>query len=169
MRHCNSCTNHHIGICSLQKSPRPHFCEPLGFHWIRRVFAAIARAIVLDPVMIVADEPVSMRDMSVRSKVLQLMIDLKSKLGLNYIYVTHDLATARFFCDRVAILYLGRIVEFGTVEQIFTDPKHPYIHALLNAIPDPDLSLGEKRRYLAAKSPMRQGHPPDAHFTPVAR
>jgi oligopeptide/dipeptide ABC transporter ATP-binding protein len=100
--------------------------------------AAIARAIILGPDLLVADEPVSMLDMSVRSKIIDLMIELKKRLGLTYVYVTHDLATAKFFCDRVAIMYLGRIVELGTVEEIFNEPKHPYTQALIKAIPEPD-------------------------------
>jgi oligopeptide/dipeptide ABC transporter ATP-binding protein len=100
--------------------------------------AVIARAIILGPEVLVADEPVSMLDMSVRAKILQLMLDLKRDLGLTYVYITHDLASAKFFCDRVAIMYLGRIVEIGPTEEIFADPKHPYTKALLKAIPDPD-------------------------------
>ena len=93
---------------------------------------------ILDPELLVADEPISMLDMSVRAKILQLMLDLKDELGLTYVYITHDLATAKFFCDRVAIMYLGRIVEIGPTEEIFADPKHPYTKALLKAIPEPD-------------------------------
>jgi oligopeptide/dipeptide ABC transporter ATP-binding protein len=100
--------------------------------------AAIARSIIVGPELLVADEPVSMLDMSVRAKILDLMIDLKKRLGLTYVYVTHDLASAKFFCDRVAIMYLGRIVEIGTTETIFADPKHPYTQALIKAIPEPD-------------------------------
>jgi peptide/nickel transport system ATP-binding protein len=100
--------------------------------------AVIARAIILDPEVLVADEPVSMLDMSVRAKILQLMLDLKQDLGLTYVYITHDLASAKFFCDRVAIMYLGRVVEIGPTEEIFADPKHPYTKALLKAIPEPD-------------------------------
>ena len=100
--------------------------------------AVIARAIILDPEVLVADEPVSMLDMSVRAKILQLMLDLKNDLGLTYVYITHDLASAKFFCDRVAIMYLGRIVEVGPTEEIFAAPKHPYTKALLEAIPEPD-------------------------------
>jgi oligopeptide/dipeptide ABC transporter ATP-binding protein len=100
--------------------------------------AAIARSIIVGPELLVADEPVSMLDMSVRAKILDLMIDLKKRLGLTYVYVTHDLATAKFFCDRVAIMYLGRIVEVGPTETIFADPKHPYTQALVRAIPEPD-------------------------------
>jgi oligopeptide/dipeptide ABC transporter ATP-binding protein len=98
----------------------------------------LARAIVLDPELLVADEPVSMLDMSVRAKILQLMLDLKHELGLTYVYITHDLATAKYFCDRIAIMYLGRVVEIGPTEEIFANPRHPYTKALLAAIPEPD-------------------------------
>ncbi len=98
----------------------------------------MARAIVLNPQLLVADEPVSMLDMSVRAKILQLMLDLKQELGLTYVYITHDLATAKYFCDRIAIMYLGRVVEIGPTEDIFANPRHPYTKALLAAIPDAD-------------------------------
>jgi oligopeptide/dipeptide ABC transporter ATP-binding protein len=98
----------------------------------------IARAIVLNPEVLVADEPVSMLDMSVRAKILELMLLLKRELNLTYVYITHDLATAKFFCDRIAIMYLGKIVEIGPTEEIFANPRHPYTKALLAAIPEPD-------------------------------
>ncbi|WP_205856282.1 ABC transporter ATP-binding protein [Phytoactinopolyspora endophytica] len=100
--------------------------------------AVIARAIICGPELLVADEPISMLDMSVRAKILELMLDLRADLDLTYVYITHDLATAKFFCDRVAIMYLGRIVEIGPTEEIFADPKHPYTQALLRAVPDLD-------------------------------
>jgi len=98
----------------------------------------LARAIVLQPELLVADEPVSMLDMSVRAKILQLMLDLKRELGLTYVYITHDLATAKYFCYRIAIMYLGRVVEIGPTAEIFAQPRHPYTKALLKAIPEPD-------------------------------
>ena len=98
--------------------------------------AVIARAIALGPEVLVADEPISMLDMSVRAKILSLMGELRSELGISFIYITHDLASARFFCDRVAILYLGKIVEIGPAAEIFSNPRHPYTQALLKAIPD---------------------------------
>jgi len=122
--------------------------------------AVIARAIILDPEVLVADEPVSMLDMSVRAKILQLMLDLKQDLGLTYVYITHDLATAKFFCDRIAIMYLGRIVEIGPTEEIFADPKHPYTKALLKAIPEPD-----PRRMVPRELP--RGEIPDAASPPL--
>jgi peptide/nickel transport system ATP-binding protein len=100
--------------------------------------AVMARAIIAGPELLVADEPISMLDMSVRAKILQLFLDLKRDLDLTYVYVTHDLASAKFFCDRIAIMYLGRIVETGTTAEIFAEPRHPYTKALLGAIPDPE-------------------------------
>ena len=101
-----------------------------------------------------------MLDMSVRAKILDLMIDLKNRLGLTYVYVTHDLASAKFFCDRVAIMYLGRIVEIGTVEQIFNEPKHPYTQALIRAIPEPDPDKALPRD-------LPRGEVPDAASPPL--
>jgi peptide/nickel transport system ATP-binding protein len=122
--------------------------------------AVIARAIILNPVLLVADEPVSMLDMSVRAKILELMLELKRELDLTYLYITHDLATAKFFCDRIAILYLGRIVEIGPSEAIYEDPKHPYTKALLRAIPEPD-----PRRSVPRDLP--RGEVPDAARPPL--
>ena len=100
--------------------------------------AVLARAVILGPGLLVADEPVSMLDMSVRAKILELMLGLKRDLDLTYLYITHDLATAKFFCNRVAIMYLGRIVEIGDTAEIFANPRRPYTVSLLRAIPDPD-------------------------------
>jgi peptide/nickel transport system ATP-binding protein len=101
-----------------------------------------------------------MLDMSVRAKILDLMIDLKHRLGLTYVYVTHDLASAKFFCDRVAIMYLGRIVELGTTEEIFENPKHPYTQALIRAIPEPDPDKALPRD-------LPRGEIPDAASPPL--
>jgi peptide/nickel transport system ATP-binding protein len=122
--------------------------------------AVIARAIISGPDLLVADEPVSALDMSVRARILELMLELKHDLGLTYLYVTHDLATAKFFCDNIAIMYLGRVVEYGPAEQIYADPKHPYTQALLRAIPEPDPSSKIARD-------LPRGEVPDAAFPPV--
>ncbi len=98
--------------------------------------AIIARAICLGPEMLIADEPISMLDMSVRAKMLDLMDGLRRDLGISFLYITHDLASARFFCDRIAIMYLGRIVEIGPTAEIFDFRAHPYTQALLRAVPD---------------------------------
>ncbi|MGI8521958.1 MAG: ABC transporter ATP-binding protein [Nocardioides sp.] len=122
--------------------------------------AVIARAIILDPEVLVADEPVSMLDMSVRAKILELMLELKQDLGLTYVYITHDLATAKYFCDRIAIMYLGRVVEIGPTEEIFANPRHPYTKALLKAIPEPDPSKMVPRD-------LPRGEIPDAAEPPL--
>ena len=120
----------------------------------------IARAIILGPEVLVADEPVSMLDMSVRAKILQLMLDLKQDLGLTYVYITHDLASAKYFCDRIAIMYLGRVVEVGPTDEIFANPRHPYTKALLAAIPEPD-----PERMIPRNLP--RGEIPDAASPPL--
>ena len=122
--------------------------------------AVIARAMILKPKLIVADEPVAMLDMSIRAKVLELMLDLKKKYNLTYLFITHDLATAKFLCDRIAIMYLGRIVETGPAKLIYNDPKHPYTRALLQAIPIPD----PRRR---ARKVLPKGEVPDAVNPPM--
>jgi peptide/nickel transport system ATP-binding protein len=122
--------------------------------------AVIARAIILNPVLLVADEPVSMLDMSVRAKILELLLALKRDFDLTYLYITHDLATAKFFCDRIAIMYLGRIVEIGPSESIYADPKHPYTQALLRAVPEPDPERSALRD-------LPRGEVPDAAVPPL--
>src|SRR4051794_18079505 len=143
-------------------SPTERFAEsfPSDLSGGQKQRAAIARAIITGPDLVVADEPVSMLDMSVRAKILELMIDLKNRLGLTYVYVTHDLAGAKFFCDRVAIMYLGRIVEIGSVDEIFSDPKHPYTQALIRAIPEPDPDKALPRD-------LPRGEVPDAANPPL--
>jgi oligopeptide/dipeptide ABC transporter ATP-binding protein len=126
----------------------------------------LARAIILGPTLLVADEPISMLDMSVRAKILQLMLDLKDELDLTYVYITHDLASAKFFCDRIAIMYLGRIVELGDTAAIFADPKHPYTKALLAAIPDPDPERSIPRDLLKGEIPDAARPPAGCSFHP---
>ena len=103
----------------------------------QRQRAAIARALILRPEFVVADEPVSMIDVSLRTAIIDLMLNLRKDFGLTYLFVTHDLAVAKYISDRIAIMYLGRIVEIGDRETIFSDPLHPYTQALLSAIPVP--------------------------------
>ena len=122
--------------------------------------AVIARAILLHPSLVVADEPVAMLDMSIRARILELLLDLKRKYGLTYLFITHDLATAKFVCDRIAIMYLGRIVEIGPAAAVFTDPKHPYTKALISAIPVPE--PGRPR-----PQALPRGEVPDAIFPPA--
>jgi len=121
----------------------------------------IARALITKPKLVVADEPVAALDMSVRARVLELMLELKRELDLTYIFITHDLATARFMCDRIGILYLGNFVEWGEAGTLFDDPKHPYTRALLDAIPLPEAG----RRHRDKNLP--RGEIPDAVRPPA--
>jgi len=104
----------------------------------QRQRVCIARALLLKPQLIVADEPVSMLDVSIRAEILDLMLELKNSKGLTYVFITHDLAVASGICDRVAVMYLGKIVELGPTKEIISNPLHPYTKALLEAIPKPD-------------------------------
>ena len=128
--------------------------------------AVLARAIMLNPDLLVADEPVSMLDMSVRAKILELMVDLKREFDLTYLYITHDLATARFFCDRIAIMYLGRIVELGPAEEIYANPRHPYTVSLLRAIPEPDPAKAISRDLPRGEVPDAVTPPHGCNFHP---
>ncbi len=103
----------------------------------QRQRVAIARALVLRPRLIVADEPVSMLDVSVRGEILELMEDLKERFDISYIYITHDLSTARYVGDEIAIMRSGKIVEMGPIDRVLSDPYHPYTKNLISAIPEP--------------------------------
>ncbi|MFQ6010639.1 MAG: ABC transporter ATP-binding protein [Nitrososphaerales archaeon] len=99
---------------------------------------AIARALVLRPKLIVSDEPVSMLDLSIRAEILELMLSLGKKFGIAYLYITHDLSTARYIADRIAVMYLGKIVETGKTDEVLQQSLHPYTKALIEAVPRPD-------------------------------
>ena len=120
----------------------------------------IARALITQPRFVVADEPVAALDMSVRARVLELMLDLQRDFGLTYLFITHDLATARFVCDRIGILYLGELVEWGPSATLFDDPQHPYTRALLEAIPLPDPGRRGRDKRLPTGEVPDALHPP---------
>lgn len=120
----------------------------------------LARALVTGPSLVVADEPVAMLDMSVRALVLDLMAELRGELGLTYVFITHDLATARLLCDRVAVMYLGRVVELGPSATVLAEPRHPYTRALLDAVPRMDPAAAGRLR------PVLHGEVPDATSVP---
>lgn len=117
----------------------------------QRQRVAIARALVLKPKFIVADEPVSMLDISIRAEILELMQDLQKKHDITYLYITHDLSTARYVGDRIAIMYKGKIAEMGPVDKVLLNPLHPYTQALIDAISEPDANNRLKERVIRIK------------------
>ncbi len=129
---------------------------------------AIARALMLRPKFIVADEPVSMLDVSIRAEILELMRSLKEKYNLTYLYITHDLSTARFIANRIAVLYLGKIVELGNADDVIEDPLHPYTQALVAAVPEPDPELRFKLKEIkvVGEIPSSVFIPPGCRFHP---
>jgi hypothetical protein len=102
---------------------------------------ATARTLILNPEIVVADEPVSMIDLSTRAEILHMMKDVQRELNLTYLYITHDLSTARYFTDRIAVMYLGRIMEMGKADDVIDNPQHPYTRALINAVPEPKAGM----------------------------
>lgn len=126
----------------------------------QRQRVGIARAIATRPEFIVLDEPTSSLDMSIRISIIDLLRKLQQEMGLAYLFISHDLSTVRYLCSRVIVLYLGQIVEEGTVEEIFSAPRHPYTQALLSAVPIPDPSLRSSRtRIVLPGETPHQTHP----------
>ena len=121
----------------------------------QRQRVVIARALVTGPEFVVADEPLAMADVSVRAMILELMVRLKEDFDLTYLFITHDLATAKYICDRIAVMYLGQIVEIGPLEEVFKQPVHPYTESLLAAVPVPDPKFRRTK-------PIPKGEIPDA-------
>ncbi len=119
----------------------------------QRQRVVLARALALKPKVIIADEPVSMLDVSIRAEMLELMHELQKKYDISFIYITHDLATARYFGQRIGILYLGKIVEIGPINQVLVNPKHPYTQALIDAISEPDPENLHKEKKIRINEP----------------
>ena len=121
----------------------------------QRQRVVLARALALKPKIILADEPVSMLDVSIRAEMLELMKELQTKYNISFIYITHDLATAKYFGQRIAILYLGKIVETGPINQVLENPKHPYTQALIDAISEPDPENLHKEKKIRIKESLK--------------
>ncbi len=132
----------------------------------QRQRVSIARALVIDPRIIVADEPVSMLDVSIRAGVLNLMLDLRDKYKIPYLFITHDIAVARYISDRLAVMYLGKIVELGETDEVIFHPKHPYTQALLSAVPVPDPDHKHGRVAIKGEIPSAINVPLGCRFRP---
>jgi len=130
----------------------------------QRQRVAIARALIVNPKFIVADEPVSMLDVSIRSGVLNLMLDLREKYRLPFVFITHDIAVARYMSDRIFVMYLGKVVESGSTEDVIFDPIHPYTRALINAVPVPDPDRKHERVLIKGEIPSPINLPPGCGF-----
>jgi oligopeptide/dipeptide ABC transporter ATP-binding protein len=132
----------------------------------QRQRAALSRSIITDPEFVVADEPVSMIDVSLRTTLIDLMLDLQKDLGLTYLFITHDLAVAKYISDRIAIMYLGKIVEMGQKGELFSHPLHPYTQALLSAIPVPNPERKRETVELKGEVPSAINIPSGCRFHP---
>ncbi len=124
------------------------------------------RAIVLNPEFVVTDEPVAMVDVSIKAQILELMMDLKKEFGLTYLFISHDLATSRHVCDRIGIMYLGKIVEVGDKDSIYEDPLHPYAVGLISAIPVPDPKVTKSEAIPRGEIPSPINPPSGCRFHP---
>ncbi|MGL6201485.1 MAG: ABC transporter ATP-binding protein [Lachnospiraceae bacterium] len=149
-----------VGLSRYQASRYPH-----EFSGGQRQRINIARALTLDPKLIVCDEPVSALDVSIQSQVLNLFNELQKKLGLTYIFISHDLNVVKYISDRIAIMYLGSIVEMGTAAEIYNDPKHPYTNALFHAIPPESPLVQEDVRLLKGEVPSPFHKPKGCPFS----
>ena len=151
-----------LELVGLPRSYISRFPHELSGGQKQRV--GIARALALNPDFVIADEPFSALDVSIRAQIINLMMDLKKELDLTYMIITHDLSIVRYMANRMAVMYLGKIVERGTAEEIFSSPKHPYTKALISAVPEPDPDVEWGRIVLKGDVPSAANPPHGCRF-----
>jgi oligopeptide transport system ATP-binding protein len=150
-----------VGLSAEQLNRYPH-----EFSGGQRQRIGIARALALDPKFIICDEPVSALDVSIQSQIINLLQDLQNQFNLTYLFIAHDLAVVEHISDWVAVMYLGRIVEYASRDELYANPKHPYTCALLSAIPEPDPARRKQRIPLAGEVPSPSNPPTGCPFHP---
>ena len=148
-----------IGIADEWLDKYPH-----EFSGGQRQRIVIARALVMEPKFVVCDEPVSALDVSIRSQVLNLMKDIQSEFGFSYLFISHDLSVVNYIGDRIAVMYLGQMVELADKKTLFNAPLHPYTQALLSAIPEADVTHKRERKYLEGEVPSPMNPPSGCKF-----
>ena len=153
-----------LDLCGLRSEAIYRY--PHEFSGGQRQRICIARALAVEPDFIVCDEPVSALDVSIQSQILNLMMDLQEEFKLTYLFISHDLKVVRHVSDRVAVMYLGKIVETAAADDIYANPKHPYTNALLSAIPIPDPEYKKNRIILPGDVPSPISPPPGCYFNP---
>jgi len=146
---------HLVGLAPVVETAQKYPYELSGG---QRQRVAIARALAVDPEVILADEPISMLDVSVRLGILNLMADLKDKKGISFMYITHDIATARYFSEKTAVMYVGHMVEWGESDKVTQTPQHPYTKLLISAVPEAGLASG-RRKLIAKKGEIPMWRP----------